>query len=346
MADPRFFKTSAPVSLAGIAAKCEVELADAADGDFLVKDIATLDSASGTQLAFLDNHKYVSQFKVTKAGACIIHPDFKDLAPKGVRLLLSKSPYKSYALASALLNPDLKPDTGISNKAEIHPSAKIGANATIESFVIIDENAEIGDNAWIAAYTYIGPGVKIGNNCRIMQSVTITHSLIGDSVKIYTGARIGQEGFGFAIDRAGFVKVPQLGRVIIEGYSEIGANTTIDRGALGDTVIGMGTWLDNLIQIAHNVKIGKGCIMAAGVGISGSCEIGDYVMLGGHVGVVGHLKIGTLAKVAAKSGVTRDIPPKEEWMGYPAMPMKQFLRHTAYLNRVTKKNKGTKKHDN
>ena len=339
MADPRFFKKSAPVSLATIAAKCDAELADASHGDFLVDAIATLDDANESDLAFLDNRKYINQFKITKAGVCIIHPDFQSVAPKGVRLLLSKSPYKSYALASQLLNPDPKPETGISDKAEIHPSAKIGANATIDSFVIIGENAEIGDNVWIAAHSYIGPGVKIGNNCRIMQSVTITHSLIGDNVKVYTGARLGQEGFGFAIDRTGFIKVPQLGRVIIEGHSEIGANTTIDRGALGDTVIGMGSWLDNLIQIAHNVKVGRGCVMAAGVGISGSCEIGDYVMLGGHVGVVGHLKIGTMAKVAAKSGVTRDIPAKEEWMGYPAMPMKQFLRHTAYLNRMTKRNK-------
>ncbi len=339
MPDQRFFHKPVALSLAQLAAKCDMELANAADGDFIVEDLAPLDAANSSQLSFLDNRKYREQFINTKAGACIIHPDFKDIAPKGVRLLLSKAPYKSYALASSMINPDPKPDTGISSFARIHETAKIGTNTTIEDFVIISEDAEIGDNCWIAPYTFIGKGVKIGNNCRIMQNVTITHSLIGDNVKIYTGARIGQEGFGFAIDRAGFVKVPQLGRVIIEGYSEIGANTTIDRGALGDTVIGMGTWLDNLIQIAHNVKIGKGCIMAAGVGISGSCEIGDYVMLGGQVGIVGHLKIGTLAKVAAKSGVTRNIPPKEEWMGYPAMPLKQFLRHTVYLNRVTKRNK-------
>ncbi len=339
MPDQRFFSQPIAVSLAQLAAKCDMALANPSDGDFIVNDLAPLDSAGPMQLSFLDNKKYRDQFQKTKAGACIIHPDFKDIAPEGVRLLLSKAPYKSYALASGLINSDLKPDAAISSFARVHETAKIGTNVTIEDFAIISEGVEIGDNCWIAAYAFIGPGVKIGKNCRIMQHTTITHSLIGDNVKVYTGARIGQEGFGFAIDRAGFVKVPQLGRVIVEGYSEIGANTTIDRGALGDTVIGLGSWLDNLIQIAHNVKIGKGCIMAAGVGISGSCEIGDYVMLGGHVGVVGHLKIGTLAKVAAKSGVTRDIPPNEEWMGYPAMPLKQFLRHTAYLNRKTSKNK-------
>ena len=336
MADPRFYKKAAVVSLAQLAAKCEVELANPEDADFLVDDLAALDTAGPTQLTFLDNRKYRDQFEITKAGACIIHPDFKSAAPQGIKLLFSKSPYKSYALASALLNPDPKPESGVAETSRIHSSAKIGSNATIEDFVVISEGAEIGDNCWIAPYAYIGPGVKIGNNCRVMSHATITYALIGDHVTIYTGVRIGQEGFGFAIDRAGFVKVPQLGRVIVEGYSEIGANCTIDRGALGDTVIGMGSWLDNQIQIAHNVKMGKGCIIAAQVGISGSTELGDYVMIGGQSGLSGHLKIGSLVKIAAKSGVTRDVPAKEEWMGYPAMPMKQFLRHTGLLNRMIK----------
>lgn len=336
MADPRFYKKSATVSLAQLAAKCDLELADPKDGDFLVDDLSALDTAAPSHLSFLDNRKYREQFETTKAGACIIHPDFKSTAPKGIRLLFSKSPYKSYALASNLMNPDPKPETGISSFARIHETAKIGLNTTVEDFVTISEGVEIGDNCWIAPHTHIGPGVKIGNNCRVMSNATITYALIGDNVTIYTGARIGQEGFGFAIDRAGFVKVPQLGRVIVEGHSEIGANCTIDRGALGDTVIGMGTWLDNQIQIAHNVRIGKGCIIAAQVGISGSSELGDYVMIGGQSGISGHLKIGSLVKIAAKSGVTRDIPAKEEWMGYPAMPMKQFLRHTGLLNRMIK----------
>ena len=338
MADPRFYTSSAPLSLAVIAASCDAELADQADGDFEVTSIATLDSAGPSQLSFLDNRKYKSQFEATKAGACIIHPDFVEFAPKGVRLILSRSPYKSYALASAMLTPDPIPATGISPLASISPTAKVGNSTTIDAFAVVGDDAEIGDNCWIAPHAVVGRGVKIGNHCRIMSGATVTHSVIGDRVWIYTGARIGQDGFGFAIDRAGFVKVPQIGRVIIEGHSEIGANTTIDRGALGDTVIGAGTWIDNQVQIGHNVKIGKGCVIVSQVGIGGSTEIGDYVMLGGQVGVAGHLKIGSMAKIAAKSGVTRDVPAKEEWMGYPAMPMKQFLRHTAHLNKVTRKN--------
>ncbi len=341
MTDPHFHKRSGAVSLAQIAAKAGAELANPADGDFLVEDVAPLSAAGPTHLSFLDNKKYRDQFAAAQCGACIIHPDMQGNAPKGVRLLLSKSPYKSYALAAAVIYPNAKPAARIAPTAIIGEGAKLGEGVTIDDFAIIGEGAEIGPNSWIGAHSVIGDNVKIGKDCRVMSNATITYSVIGDRVWIYTGARIGQDGFGFAIDREGFVKVPQLGRVVIEGYSEIGANTTIDRGALGDTVIGMGSWIDNQVQIGHNVKIGKGCVIVSQVGISGSTEIGDYVMLGGQAGVAGHLKIGSLAKVAAKSGVTRDIPAKEEWMGYPAMPMKQFLRHTALLNRMTKKNKET-----
>ena len=194
-------------------------------------------------------------------------------------------------------------------------------------------------------HAVISEGCIIGAKCRIGSHVSVSYALIGDNVRIYAGARIGQDGFGFAIDPAGFVKVPQLGRVMIEGHSEIGANTTIDRGALGDTVIGMGTWIDNMVQIAHNVKVGRGCMLAAQIGISGSTEIGDYVAVGGQAGFAGHLKIGSMARIAAKSGVTRDVPPKEEWMGYPAMPMKQYLRQVGTLNRLIARKNTSKEED-
>ena len=158
-------------------------------------------------------------------------------------------------------------------------------------------------------------------------------------MRLYPGVRIGQDGFGFAIDPTGFVKVPQLGRVVIGDNIEVGANSCIDRGSQGDTTIGSGTWIDNLVQIAHNVKIGRGCVIVSQCGIAGSTELGDFVVLGGQVGVSGHLKIGSMSRVAAKSGVTKNIPPKEEWMGYPAMPMKTFLRHTVKLAQLAKKTK-------
>ena len=161
--------------------------------------------------------------------------------------------------------------------------------------------------------------------------------MIGDHVSIYRGAMIGQDGFGFAIDPAGFVKVPQLGRVIIEDHVEIGANTTIDRGAGPDTVIGQGTWIDNLVQIGHNVQIGRGCVIVAQVGISGSTRIDDFVMIGGQAGVAGHLHIASGARIGAQSGVMRNIPAGEQQMGSPSIPTKQFMRQTATLNKLTKK---------
>lgn len=334
MADPQFFRKSAPMSLAQLAGLTGSELADPAEGAYLVDDVAPLDTAAVDQITFLDNAKYRDQFQKTKAGACIIHPLMQKLAPPGLRLLINKAPYKAYALAAQAFYPMTMPSAGIAPTARVHASAKIGAGCMIDEYAVIGENVEIGAGTWVEPHAVISAGCKIGANCRVGSHVSISHALIGDNVRIYAGARIGQDGFGFAIDPAGFVKVPQLGRVVIEGHSEIGANTTIDRGALGDTVIGMGTWIDNMVQIAHNVKVGRGCMLAAQIGISGSTEIGDYVAIGGQAGFAGHLKIGSMARIAAKSGVTRDVPAKEEWMGYPAMPLKQYLRQVATLNRL------------
>lgn len=339
MADNRFFKKAVPMSLAQVAAKAGVALCNPADADFMVDDVASLDTAMPNHLAFLDNKKFRDQFSASQAGAVIIHPDMVSIAPAGVKLLLSKTPYKSYALAAQAFYPEPKPEPSVSDVARVHPTAKIGKDVVIGDFVVIGENVEIGDGAWIEHHAVIGQGVKIGHNCRVGVHATISHAIMGNNVRLYTGARIGQDGFGFAIDPTGFVKVPQLGRVLIEDSVEIGANTTIDRGASGDTVIGAGTWIDNLVHIAHNVKVGRGCIIVAQTGVAGSCELGDFVVLGGQVGVAGHLKIGTAARVAAKSGVTKDIPAKEEWMGYPAKPMKKFLRETVTLSHISDKTK-------
>lgn len=337
MADSRFFPKPAPVSLAQLAARTGAELYDPSCGDYIVESVAALDVADAAQLSFLDNAKYRDQFRSTKAGACIVHPDMVELAPDGVRLLVSKSPYKSYALAAQMLYPDDRPVAGVSKMASVHPSAKIGAGVVISDFVTIGENADIGDGCWIEPHAHVGAGVVLGAQCRIGVHASVTHAVFGHHVRLYPGARIGQDGFGFAIDPTGFVKVPQLGRVVIGDHVEIGANTTIDRGASGDTTIGSGTWIDNLVQIGHNVKIGRGCILVSQVGVAGSSELGDFVVLAGQVGVAGHLKIGSMSKVAAQSGVTKDIPPKQEWMGYPAMPMKRYLRQAVMLNKMVER---------
>lgn len=337
MADTHFFKKPVPMSLAQLSAKVGATLANPDDADFIVQDVATLDTATHDHLAFLDNKKYRTQFSLTKAGAAIIHPDMASYAPQGIKLLLSPAPYKSYAMAAQAFYPDVRPAAGVSDFARIHPSAKIGDGAYVGDFVVIGENVVIGNDVWIESHVTIGSGVIMGNNCRVGQHSSVTHTVMGNNVRLYPGTRIGQDGFGFAIDPTGFVKVPQLGRVVMGDNIEVGANTCIDRGAQGDTVIGSGTWIDNLVQIAHNVKLGRGCVVVSQCGIAGSTELGDFVVLGGQVGISGHLKIGSMARIAAKSGVTKDVPAREEWMGYPAMPMKQFLRQAVTVTKMTEK---------
>jgi UDP-3-O-[3-hydroxymyristoyl] glucosamine N-acyltransferase len=342
MTDTRFFKQPAPLSLAQIAGITGAELRDPSHGAFAVAGVGTLDDAGEDELSFLDNPKYRDALSRTKAGACMVHPDAVRFVPENVRVLISKSPYKAYALAAQALYPVPKPPAGIAATARVHASAKIGKDCVIEDYAVIAEGVEIGEGSWVEPHAVISGGCVIGRGCRIGAHASVAYAMIGDNVRLYPGVRIGQDGFGFAIDPAGYVKVPQLGRVIIEGHTEVGANATVDRGTLGDTVIGMGSWIDNLVQIAHNVKIGKACIIAAQTGISGSTQIGNYVAIGGQAGFAGHLKVGDMARIAAKSGVTRDVPAKEEWMGYPAMPMKQYLRQVATLNQIiTKKPKGS-----
>lgn len=337
MADTRFYTKAAPLSLAQISAKIGASLSNPSDADFIVSDVATLSDATSSHLAFLDNKKYRDQFYATKAGAVITHPDMVSYAPQDVKILLSKTPYKSYALAAQVFYPEQKPLAEVSEFSKVHPSAKIADGVVIGDFVVIGANVEIGANTWIESHVSIHDGVVIGQNCRVGAHSSISHANIGNFVRLYVGVRIGQDGFGFAIDPSGFVKVPQLGRVMIGDYIEIGANTCIDRGSQGDTVIGSGTWIDNLVQIAHNVKTGRGCVMASQVGIAGSTVLGDFVIIGGQAGIAGHLKIGSMVKIAAKSGVTKDIPEKEEWMGYPAIPMKRFLRQTIKVGQLLDK---------
>jgi UDP-3-O-[3-hydroxymyristoyl] glucosamine N-acyltransferase len=344
MTDYTFFRKPTSLSLAQIAAKTGAILADPADADFIVEDVASLDKADVKNLSFLDNKKFRSQFSVTKAGAVIVHPDMVSLAPTGVKLLVSKTPYKTYALAAQAFYPEVKPQAKISETAKISPTAKIGSNVYVGDFAIIGDNAIIGDDCWIEHHAVVGDGVSLGKACRVGTHASVSHAVIGNNVRLYTGARVGQDGFGFAIDPTGFVKVPQLGRVAMGDNIEIGANTCIDRGASHDTTIGSGTWIDNLVQIAHNVKIGRGCVIVAQCGIAGSTEIGDFTIMGGQVGVSGHLKIGSMVRIAAKSGVTKNIPDREEWMGYPATPMKRFLRQTVSLANLVDRKKD-KNHD-
>lgn len=339
MPDNRFFSRKGPFTLQDIADRTGCHLSRDDAGQVFISDVASLENARPSDLSFLDNRKYREAFKATKAGACFAALDMAEFAPAGTILLITSQPYKAYARAAQMFYPEPWPVPHISARATIGTNCVIEEGSVIEDGVIIGAGATIGRECWIGANAVIGPGVVLGDRCRIGPNTTISHSLIGGNVRIYPGCQIGQDGFGFAIDPAGHVKVPQLGRVIIEDHVEIGAGTCIDRGAGPDTVIGRGVWIDNLVQIGHNVRIGKGCVIVSQCGISGSAVLEDYVVLAGQVGVAGHLTIGKGTRIAAKSGIISDVPPGQEYMGYPALPIKQFLRQTAWLKRLIKKDK-------
>ena len=342
MPDHRFFERQGPFTIEQIATATESTIAGTpANTSVSIQDVAALDVATPETISFIDNPKYRDAFYATKAGACFMRPDMAANAPAGLMCLVSKNPYKSYALAAQLFYPTGKPTPGISSTATVDPSATIGDGVRIDPHVVIGAGVVIGDYTWIEAGAVIGDHVEIGAGCRIGIHASVSHAIIGKNVRLYPGTRIGQDGFGFAIDPKGFVKVPQLGRVIIQDFCEVGANTCIDRGAGPDTVIGMGTWIDNLVQIGHNVKIGKGCIIVAQVGIAGSTVVEDYVAIGGQAGVAGHLHIGKGVQIAAGSGVISNIEPGVTVMGYPALPKTQFMRNISFLNRATRRKSNT-----
>jgi UDP-3-O-[3-hydroxymyristoyl] glucosamine N-acyltransferase len=337
MADPRFFQAAGPFTVAEIAARAGAAIAGAAKADLVLRDVAPLDSAGPDQLSFLDNVKYVDALRKSRAGAAFVHPDRADAAPLAMTVLVTPQPYRAYALAAQAFYPDPPPRPGIAPGASVDPTARLGEGCAVEANAVIGARAELGRACRIGANAVIGPGCVLGDDVRIGANASVSHAIIGHRVRIYPGARIGQDGFGFAPDPVRPVKVPQLGRVVIGDDVEIGANTTIDRGAGPDTVIGAGTMIDNLVQIGHNVQVGRGCVLVAQVGISGSTRLGDFVMIGGQGGLTGHLTIGNGARIAAQSGVMRDVAPGEAVMGSPAVPIREHHRQVLWLRRLAAK---------
>ena len=340
MADPRFFSVAGPLSLRTLAERTGARLDAAADPDRLIRDVAPLETAGPDDLTFLDNKKYLPAFAATRAAAAFVDPALASYAPNGMALLLTATPYRAYALAAQAFYPEARPQPHVHERAVIDPTARVGEGALIEPFAVIEAGAEIGRRCRIGACSVIGRGCVLGDDVRIGAHVTVSHAIIGSRVTLYPGVRVGQDGFGFAPDPKGAVKIPQLGRVIIEDDVEIGANSTIDRGAGPDTVIGAGTMIDNLVQIGHNVRIGRGCILVSQVGISGSTKLGDRVMIGGQGGLIGHLTIGAGARIGAQAGVMEDVPPGATVVGSPAVPQQQFFRQVASLRRLAQRRGG------
>ena len=336
MTDLNFFQNSGPFNSVELAKISGSDLSGFLKPDVLYVDVRPLDDAGETDVSFLDNNKYKESFFKSSAGLCIVRPEFLHLAPKGMALLLTSDPYKAYARVASSFYPALTPINSISNRALISNSAKIGNNCHISSGVIIGNNVTIGANCSIGGNTEIMSGCKLDESCTIGANVTLQCCIIGKSVIIHPGVRIGQDGFGFAPGKKGHLKVPQLGRVIIGDGVEIGANTTIDRGTGPDTNIGKGTKIDNLVQIGHNVEVGEHCFIVAQVGISGSTKIGDFTMIGGQTGIAGHLKIGSGVKIAAQTGVMRDISDGDTVCGTPARPMKVFMREIATVQKLAR----------
>ena len=338
MPDSRFFKKAGPFTLQQLAEIGGCELLKPGDADKRIENVNSLHAAQQTDISFLLSKKYIGDLEKTAAGACIVHPDFAASAPEGTTVLLSKEPYRSYGLIAAAFYPTPKVEkTVIHPKAVVASSAVIGDGSRIDAGAVIGENVTLGKNCHIRSNAVIGDNVVMGDDCTVGENASVLYTLAGNKVYIYPGARIGQDGFGFFMSPKGHTKIPQLGRVIIGNDVEIGANTTIDRGALDDTIIGDGSRLDNLIQFGHNVQTGKCCVIVAQVGVAGSTKLGDFVVLAGQVGVAGHLNIGSGAQIAAQSGIIRDVEPMESLMGTPAVPIKDFMRQAATLKKLIKR---------
>jgi UDP-3-O-[3-hydroxymyristoyl] glucosamine N-acyltransferase len=329
--DPRFFRCAGPHTLAAVV---EAAGAEAPPRRLMLHRIAPLATATAEDVSFcLNKRMYLPALEATQAAAVIVHPDMEAKVPATAVAIVADDPLVAWAKVAALFHPQPPVSPGNHPSAVIAASAKVDPTAEVGPLAVIGEDVVIGPRSRIGALAVVGDGVRTGRDVRIGPHASVSHTLIGDRVYIYPGARIGQDGFGFAITPDGFHTVPQLGRVLIEDDVEVGANTTIDRGTLEDTIIGAGSRIDNLVQIGHNVHIGKACVIVAQVGISGSTVLEDHVVLAGQAGLAGHLRVGSGARIGAQAGVMADVPPRSEVIGSPAQPVKAFFREVATIRR-------------
>ncbi len=340
MTDTFFFAAAEKPTIAAIIDWTGAKAPTGADLDQTINGVAPLDRAQPGALTFLDNPRYAGDLAKTLAGAVLLQQRHSSLAPAGCVALATPEPYRAIAEVLRRLYPSAaRPasafgETAVSPSARVHPSARLEAGVVVDPGAVIGPEAEIGAGVMIGPNAVIGPKVRIGRDSAVGSGATIFCSLIGDRVIIHPGVHIGQDGFGFAMGSRGHKKVAQVGRVIIQDDVEIGAGSTIDRGANRDTVIGEGTKIDNLVQIAHNVVVGRHCVIAAQVGVSGSCTLDDFVAIGGQAGLAGHLHIGAGAQIAAAAGLMDDVPAGGRWVGMPARPAREWWKDVANLKKL------------
>ena len=358
MADARFYGNAGPFSLKELAHDIGARLFPdgGADGERIIAGLAPLETATPADLSFFTQPQYRTAFLDSRAGACLVHAEKAAELAKArnceeMTLLTSALPYRAFGAAVALFHPEAaRAGVRILGESEWNSTprgARIAVDAvleedvTLEAGAIVGARARVGRGSFIGAHSVVGAGVAMGRESFLASHVSVSHALLGDGVVLHNGVRIGQDGFGFAMDEAsvslGHGKIPQIGRVIIQDDVEIGANSTIDRGFLGDTVIGAGSRIDNLVQIAHNVVLGRGCVIVAQAGIAGSTRLGEMVAMGGQAGIAGHLEIGSGAQIAAASGVIRDVAAGESHGGYPSRPARQWRREVATLAGLAQK---------
>ena len=325
MPDTRFYRPLGPLRLTDLAALAGAIVDAVVPDDLSIIGVAPLGLAGQDQIAFLADRKQAPSLGTSRAGACFVRAG--QATPKGCVALLTAWPQAAWARAAAALHAPIEHGEATA----IHPDAYFEDAVVLGPGVVVGPGARIGRGTKIGAGAVIGPGVAIGRDCRIAPNVVIGFALIGDRVQISAGAVVGEAGFGAAPSDTGIIDIPQFGRVIIQDGVAIGANSCIDRGAFADTSVGENTKIDNLVHIAHNVTVGRNCVLAAYTGISGSTVVGDGVQFGGKAGVADHLTIGSGAGIGAAASVFKDVPAREVWTGFPARPIKRWMRETAWL---------------
>ncbi len=332
MVDHKFYKNYGPFKIQEILDKINCDYAG--NTKAIIQDISPIELASKKHITFFNNKKYLNIFEKSNAGVFIVQKEYAVNNSKNY--IITDNPYYTFAEIAKIFYPDsVYPNYNFSPKEILKPNHN---EITLSVNAYVHKTAKLGKDTVVGANSIIGPNVKIGKNCKIGDNVSIYFANIEDNVVISSGTKVGSDGFGFAIKNNKFLKIPQVGRVIIKKNVEIGANCCIDRGSAGDTIINENCMLDNMVHIAHNVELGENCILAAQIGISGSTKIGNNVTLGGQVGIAGHVKIGNKVTIAAKSGVIGNINDNMVFGGYPAQPIKKWHRETIYLRNQLKKN--------